>query len=276
MEGLKMGVALKILKVLSRVRRIDGFLKKFSRGYLDISTGFSYDINVNGEKQILQHLSKIFPNEFCFLDVGANIGSWSSVVLKFFPNYEGHLFEVTPQTFQNLETNLGNKETLKLNDIALSDTAGTMELLDYGTNFGGNTLLKEADYHKKPYNLISVKTMTGSVYCKENNLDRVHFLKIDTEGTELAVLKGFEPMLASKSIDIIQFEYGYTHGDAYTLMRDFYKFFEDYGYILGALRETGVNFKKFSYSDNDFKSGPNYIACLPEYLEKLSNFREPK
>jgi len=67
-------------------------------------------------------------------------------------------------------------------------------------------------------------------------------------------------MLEANSIRIIQFEYGYTNGDAKFLMRDFFEFFEKFGYILAPLRPRQMSFEVWRYEFNDFKSGPNWVA----------------
>ena len=44
----------------------------------------------------------------------------------------------------------------------------------------------------------SIKTETIDNYCKVNNIDRIHFLKIDTEGYDLNVLKSAKIKLKKK------------------------------------------------------------------------------
>lgn len=91
-------------------------------------------------------------------------------------------------------------------------------------------------------------------------IESIDILKIDVEGADHLVLKGFSKILEKNNIRLIQFEYGYTHGDAKFLMRDFYELFEGYGYIVGRLTKKGVKFEDWHYKMNDFKSGPNYVA----------------
>ena len=55
-------------------------------------------------------------------------------------------------------------------------------------------------------NKILLHIKTGKEYIIRNNIEKVDFLKIDTEGYELNVLQGFEDCL--KIVKIIQFEYG--------------------------------------------------------------------
>ena len=88
-------------------------------------------------------------------------------------------------------------------------------------------------------NRVSLKIRKASDYITENNISVIDFLKIDTEGYELHVLKGFGDHL--KKIKIIQFEYGGTFLDNNTKMID----------VVNYLREYG--FDDFSYLTSDGK-----------------------
>ena len=77
--------------------------------------------------------------------------------------------------------------------------------------------------------LLSIKK--GKDYAINNNIKNIDFLKIDTEGYEFNVLKGFDDYL--ENVKIIQFEYGGTFLDNnqklidvinYLKQRGFYKF----------------------------------------------------
>ena len=144
----------------------------------------------------------------------------------------------------------------------MSNEKGEFEYKDYGENYGGNSLIIEADYHDKRVSPVLVKAQveTGNDYCKRNQIKEIDILKIDVEGAEHLVLSGFSDLLENGSIKVIQFEYGYTHGDAKFLIKDFYKLLEGYGYLLGPLKPSGVLFMDFDYTLNDFNSGPNYVA----------------
>lgn len=271
-HGIQTNISGNLLVFLSKIPVLNRFLFKFSKRYIDVYRGYSYHFGRNGEKELLQKCALIFNKRILFFDVGANIGDWCSAAISFFHNYEGHLFEISTHTFGNLRARFVNNPCLYANKLALSDKNEEVQYKDYGENHGANTLLIQADYHKRAYSFHLVQCITGEKYCLKNQISTINLLKFDVEGTEMAVLKGFEGFLSGQLIDIIQFEYGYTHGDAYTLMRDFYVFLEGFGYKIGALRKEGVQFKEFSYAANDFNSGPNYVACLPKYVDQLRNF----
>jgi hypothetical protein len=64
---------------------------------------------------------------------------------------------------------------------------------------------------------------TIDIFCLKNKINHIHFLKIDVEGHELAVLKGAAKMLENKQIDVIQFEFGAGNSFSKTFFLDFFK-----------------------------------------------------
>jgi len=106
-------------------------------------------------------------------------------------------------------------------------------------------------------NKIILNVKKAKDYIIENDIESIDFLKIDTEGYELNVLKGFEEYLSI--VKIIQFEYGGTFLDNNLKLNDVIKYLENYG------------FRGFSYLTqngrvliNDFTDHYNYcnIVCI--------------
>lgn len=111
-------------------------------------------------------------------------------------------------------------------------------------------------------NKILLDIKKGKDYVTENNISFVDFLKIDTEGYEFNVLKGFDDFL--ENIKIIQFEYGGTFIDNDTKLID----------VINYLKEKG--FDNFAYLKNkgivpitDFKDHYQYsnIVCFNKNID---------
>lgn len=81
-------------------------------------------------------------------------------------------------------------------------------------------------------------------------------------------------MLSRQQIDVLQFEYGYSSGEAGSLMSDAFRLLEGHGYVVGPVRPGGVDFRPFRKADNDFMSGPNYAAALPQHVDMLARPQE--
>jgi hypothetical protein len=59
------------------------------------------------------------------------------------------------------------------------------------------------------------------LFCKERQISQIDFLKIDTEGHELSVLKGASHLISKKNIKLIQFEFNEMNVVSRAYMRDF-------------------------------------------------------
>lgn len=234
-------------------------LANWCQRYLDRHRGYSYEFYDNGESELLARIAKTRPRTV--FDVGANVGEWANIAANVFPEAQIHCFELSERTFSTLQTNAKGSR-FHLNNIGLSDQAGTFTYKDYGDNSGVNTLLLDATFHDANIQprLIKAPLTTGDIYCDEHNIRQIDFLKIDVEGAEHLVLGGFANTLGKQAIRAVQFEYGYVNGDSKFLMRDFYRLFEQHGYIVGRVKKGAINFREWTYKDNDFTSGPNYVA----------------
>jgi hypothetical protein len=93
----------------------------------------------------------------------------------------------------------------------------------------------------------------------EERLQHIDLLKIDTEGADFRVLRGFEGALTRGAISVVQFEYGYACILARALLIDFYDYLESKGYIVGKLHSKRVDFRPYRLKDENF-FGPNFVA----------------
>ena len=245
------------------------------QGGIDYLRNYSYDFEKNGERNLLETFKSEKTN--VIFDVGANIGDWSKIARELFPKTQIHSFELSPTTYNNLLNKLYGLEIF-VNNFGLGDLDATIDFKDYGADSKVNTIILDAKYHdhKIQPKISKARIAKGDTYCLEKKIDFIDILKIDVEGAENLVLKGFSEMLKNKKVRLIQFEYGYTNGDSHFLMRDFYEFFNSFGYKVGKLSKKGVIFNSWNYKLNDFRSGPNYIAIQEDdkiLSDKLSKFR---
>lgn len=221
--------------------------------------GVSQDPEKNGEARLIRTLAMVRP-EVVF-DVGANVGDWSALARRHFPDACIHTFEVASETAAQIAERLG-PEGFVHNAFGLSDIDGEVSLKYYGDLSVLTTTLERSRFWDATF---ETRTATGRVrrgddYCVEAGIDRIDLLKIDVEGVEHMVLRGFERMLRKGGIRCVQFEYGYANGDVHFLMRDFHEMFEGYGYVVGRVGPLGLELGEWTYAQNDFRSGPNYAA----------------
>jgi FkbM family methyltransferase len=215
----------------------------------------NYDVYTNGEYNVLKRLESA--NLKVIFDVGANVGDWALMVNEIHPNAAIHCFEIVPPTFEELERQIQNNSQIILNNMGLMDHEGIVEIKYFPEN---STLSTALDF---PHTLESAKincaVTTGDSYIEKNQLTRIDYLKIDVEGVEHLILKGFEDNLQNGRIGAVQFEYGYANILSRFLLRDHYEFFTARGYKVGKIYPDYIDFKEYELTDENF-IGPNYLA----------------
>lgn len=224
---------------------------------------FSYHFENNGEALLLQRMrDRSFNTVF---DIGANTGEWSHALISALPSATVYAFEPSPGTFDLLAASSNDDPRINVNCLALSDQCGEIQFRDYGAGSGLNSIVSDDVVHELPSSTYRVPVTTGDDYCRTKDISNIDFLKIDVEGFELKVLKGFQRLLSFGSIKLIQFEYGYANGLHGDTLKAFYDLLVPHGYLIGPLKSTGVLFMDFHPGLNRFSSGPNFVAVHKDY-----------
>jgi len=232
---------------------------------------FNYDMRTNGEHNLLKSASRLTVSTV--FDVGANCGEWSDAALAAFPAATVYAFEIIPQTFVKLQVAMASSARIRLVNKGLSDTTGTV-IVNYSPDHDvASSMIPVKQIHDFRWIDVPAETITGDDYCRAQGIKHIDILKIDVEGAEPLVLRGFSGMLSDKAIDLIQFEYGMANIYSRYLLLDFYDMFERYGYCVGKLMPRGVRFKKYHPTDEDFV-GPNYVAVNSNCEDIASTVRE--
>ena len=124
--------------------------------------------------------------------------------------------------------------------------------------------------HSKP---VECRVERADQIMHQEQIDRVDFVKIDVEGHELSVLRGFGSRLkcSESRPRVIQFEYGETDipfGSRLFQMAELLKWS---GYVFGRIYPNHINFKEYEYVDEHFRMG-NYVAVQSDdkIREKLA------
>jgi len=238
-----------------------------------------YAVELNGEEALLGRLKPFAPK--LLLDVGANIGEWSLAAHRQLPGVAVHAFEIAPPTAAILTRNLREAgATVTVNDFGLGDRDGEI-ILHFTPDYtlGASTVRGAMEYSAKELGIarieeIAARITTGDAYLAERGIDHVDLLKIDVEGAEDAVFRGFGQSFARGAIDLVQFEYGPLSLSTRYFLADAAAFFAEHGYVLGKLYPEGVAFKAFEAGDEDFV-GPNYVACREARADLIAALRCP-
>jgi len=167
-------------------------------------------------------------------DVGANIGEYSTDFIKRYPKAEYHLFEINENTYSELSKNMKQYDNVILNSQGLGEKEETKVLYDYDRSGTVHASLFKDVIEKAKYSdeMIEIECKIGTLdaYCFKNGIEKIDFLKIDTEGNEFNVLKGSKNMIEKNAIGIIQFEFNSMNVYSRTFFIDFINLLENYNF----------------------------------------------
>lgn len=198
---------------------------------------------VSGEQHLISvQLPKIFKNNKpVVLDVGANVGKYSTELISRFPDSVIHSFEPHPKNYYKLVQNLSNT-SVTCHNMALGEEPGELVLYDRSDKEGSMhaSLHKSVitELHKKPVTQEKVTVETIDKFCQAESIEYIDFLKIDTEGHELSVLKGAENYIKQRKINCIHFEFNEMNVVSHVFLRDFRKVLPQYDFF--RLLPTGL------------------------------------
>lgn len=184
---------------------------------------------------------------FCWVDVGANIGDYSEMVLQIMSEWvpgrklHGYLFEPQRNTKLNLALsawkeafpqaqidfqNCGVGKANEQKEIYISANSDASALASSMREIAAH-YLKADNVEKKIMEVVRL----DSFFC-EHKIEHVDFLKIDTEGFELDVLQGCGEYLTPSKIRMVQFEFNHTHVYRRQFLKDFHDLLHPKGYRL--------------------------------------------
>lgn len=193
----------------------------------------SGSMEATGERYFLERYLPTRRDPVVF-DVGACSGSYSSTIRAISPSAKIYAFEPHPGSFQRLEATLAGSGVTMVR-TALGAENGTARFYDYADQNGTShaTLYEDIiqQIHKGESTAIDVSVRRLDDLLPDLGVEHIDFLKVDTEGHELAVLRGAAKAIADGRVDAIQFEFNETHVISRTFFKDFWDFLPDYCFM---------------------------------------------
>ncbi len=187
--------------------------------------GNYYNQKLSGEDFVIKNF--LNGNDMVVFDIGANEGNWSLDLLKINPNVFIYSFEPSPINYSILSFRLKDFNNVKVFNCGIGETNNTLPLYDYGDSDGSEhaSLQKEVltrEHYSKTISehLVDIKTIDSFV--KENYIQSIDFIKIDTEGYEMPCLLGAKNSIERGIIKIIQFEFNTMNVYTKVFFKDFY------------------------------------------------------
>jgi len=155
------------------------------------------------EEPVLADIYDRLMSDDIFYDIGANIGIYSCLLGKALQDGNVICFEPHPETAVKCRQNLKlNNIVEKVHEVALTDFKGAV----------GLSISGEPDVGRGTFSIdnstedMLVKAVPGDDFCEEKNAPPPTILKIDVEGEEVGVLRGFERILSRDSCRLVYCE----------------------------------------------------------------------
>jgi FkbM family methyltransferase len=188
-----------------------------------------------------QLLNTKVPRDGIFVDVGAQVGLYS-LAAKYFPQMTFHAFEPFPASVEILKENILANQLEKrvfVHPVALSNQCGTT-LLSTSQSHNGLHTMGENPSRFSDVLKIPVQTVTLDGF---DPVEKVDYLKIDTEGWEYFVLLGGIEKLKKNRPQVIQLEVCAPNLSQCGVSRDaLFQMMSDWGYVLEAVVNNEEHF----------------------------------
>ena len=177
------------------------------------------------KKKILKKLKIIFGSNInVSFDVGAHRGETIKIISKKFRLETIYAFEPLEKNFSLLKKNtinikkkidsltyfnfaLGNIKETKLMKDMVESSSSTLNQIDENSNYYKRKKFLLGLSNKKSYFEKKVKLEKAKSIIINKKIKKLDFLKIDTEGYEYNVIRGFEEKI--KLVSVILFEHHY-------------------------------------------------------------------
>jgi FkbM family methyltransferase len=226
----------------------------------------SFAMESNGEVALLRRLSDCNFNSV--LDVGANLGNWSSYARELFPEATIHCFEIVPSLQHQLKARFMEQRNIVIHEYGLSDKNSTRTIVVYDDFHDMSNTDAESTIRSLRHSFSEANFVTGAEFLEANYLPGPCFIKIDCEGHDLAVLRGFGRDV--KSFDVLQFEFLGPLQLRSPCIQDYLQTLE--GFHVGRLLPNGIDFDDL-FLPHDSIYMCNYVAIREDRRDLLCAMR---
>ena len=127
------------------------------------------------------------------LDIGANIGYYTLLAARLVgPQGAVYAFEPDPDNFALLQKNIHQNgyQNVVLENRAVSNQSGKIELFKGGKNWGGHRIYDPGDSQEH----ITIDAIALGEFFKDGPTD-IHLIKMDIEGAEVRAIQGMSNLL---------------------------------------------------------------------------------
>lgn len=198
-------------------------------------------------------------------DVGAHHGKWSCEVLRLLgPKTQCRIFQFEPLKYNQSVLHSLNLPRTTVIEAAVSGRSGkaTIHSPDAWSPVASLHMRRDSELQKYHFVGEEVEVVTIDETMDRFGVDAVDFMKLDVEGSELALLQGSHRALQAKRIAALSFEFGCGNINSRTYFHDFWDLLQGYGYTIQRICPGGILLQvKEYYEDLEYFRGvTNYLA----------------
>lgn len=184
-------------------------------------------------------------------DVGANVGQTIKKIIPLFPKCNLYSFEPIKETYEILCKKYKQKDypNIKIINKAFGDIE-QQSIICFKKRSGLSCIVdKSYTLTNSDNKLVNINVDIIDNFCIKNNIKKINYLKIDTEGYDLNVLIGSENMLNNQTIDIIQVEVGVSNTNTkHIKFETIFNYLQNKNYFLFGIYDQVYEFiLKFPY-----------------------------
>jgi FkbM family methyltransferase len=136
-------------------------------------------------------------------DVGANVGQTATHCSRMLPGASVYSFEPSPTTYRALRAAVSRLPNVQTFNIGMGEQAETLTLLENSGSDMSSFLRPDRDAWGEIVRETPVEVWSVDRFREVHNIDRIDILKTDTQGFDLAVLRGARETLAANGVDVI-------------------------------------------------------------------------
>jgi FkbM family methyltransferase len=240
------------------------------------TAGIGQDKNIlsDGEYFIIQNF--IRKNDVV-LDVGSYRGEWSLFVLSSVSPKMIYIFDPIADHVKFAISNFFFRTNTMMMNNGTHENSGKQKF----RWFNGQDIFSElSSIYPRPEleNMLKLFTHEVEVDCLKldeflniNDVEKINFIKIDNEGSELPTLKGLKNYIQNKDVDFIQFHYCSAWKDAGFKFKEVFEFLTGYEYRLFRILQQDLLIIDTYREELEDNIDCNYLAISDIKFKELVN-----
>ena len=236
------------------------------------------DPEINGEYALHRKVSAWASrrNEpFNVIDVGANIGYWSSHLLDECQRAgveDVHVWAFEPSDEIRAELtsrlqSLPERYKVSIRSEAVSDEIGQAAFDATPGITGIKHLLTNASLQDGDTPSVDVAVTTLAHVFEAEKIESADFVKSDVEGFDLSALRGAAPLLAEGRIGLFQFEYNHCWVSTRSFLKDVFDLVEGLPYLVCKVVPSGIDAYDSWHIELETYFETNYVLVRDDLLE---------